>query len=217
MTSNFVFLQENWPDLYEIGNAAEGYLYADPNACVFKIGLLAERLVQIVLAYEELESPQEATHLDRIRILRKEGLLPQNVDDILFAIRKARNNAVHFGGSEQSTAAVLLRMCHSLCGWFTEVYGSPETEIPAYSEPEDLSRDQFYAQKLAEQEERIKALTEQLDAITRSMPRLSAGERTQRSEEASGKLALPEEVKEYLKESSIRIDCTLMPVLNYAL
>ncbi len=217
MTSNFVFLQENWPDLYEIGNAAEGYLYADPNACVFKIGLLAERLVQIILSYEELECPEESTHLDRIRILRKEGLLPQNVDDILFAIRKARNNAVHFGGSEQSTATVLLRMCHSLCSWFTEVYGSPDAEIAPFSMPEDVKDDQLYTQKLAEQEERIKALTEQLDAIKRIIPSIAAANRTQRSEQASDKLALPEEVKEYLKASSIRIDCTLMPVLNYAL
>ena len=215
MTSNFLFLQENWPDLYEIGNAAEGYLYADPNACVFKIGLLAERLVHLVLSYEELESPMESTHLDRIRILRTEGLLPQNVDDILFAIRKARNNAVHFGGNEQNTAAVLLRMCHSLCSWFAEVYGSPDAVIPQYSVPEDIAGDQLYA--LSEQEERIKALTEQPDAIKRVIPAISTAERIKRSEKASGRLALPDEVRTYLRKSNLRIDCTLMPVLNYAL
>ena len=46
MKSNFEFLNRYWPALAQIGETAESYLYSDPNACIFKIGLFAERLVQ---------------------------------------------------------------------------------------------------------------------------------------------------------------------------
>ena len=46
MKSNFEFLNRYWPALAQIGETAENYLYSDPNACIFKIGLFAERLVQ---------------------------------------------------------------------------------------------------------------------------------------------------------------------------
>ena len=46
MKSYFEFLNRYWPSLAQIGETAENYLYSDPNACIFKIGLFAERLVQ---------------------------------------------------------------------------------------------------------------------------------------------------------------------------
>ena len=52
MKSNFEFLNRYWPALAQIGETAENYLYSDPNACIFKIGLFAERLVQEILAFE---------------------------------------------------------------------------------------------------------------------------------------------------------------------
>ena len=48
MKSNFEFLKEYWPALAQIGETAENYLYSDPNACIYKIGLFAERLEKSV-------------------------------------------------------------------------------------------------------------------------------------------------------------------------
>ena len=47
MASNFEFLAKYWPDMAQIGKMAELYLYADANACIYKIGVLAERVAQI--------------------------------------------------------------------------------------------------------------------------------------------------------------------------
>ena len=95
MKSNFQFMEAYWPEMAQLGENAESYLYSDPNACIFKLGLLSERLVSEILAYEKITPGEESTHAERIQIARREGLLPQNIDDILYALRKGRNDAVH--------------------------------------------------------------------------------------------------------------------------
>ena len=49
MKSNFDFLNRYWPALAQIGATAETYVYSDPNACIYKLGMFAERLVQEIL------------------------------------------------------------------------------------------------------------------------------------------------------------------------
>lgn len=44
MKSNFEFLNLYWPTLSKIGSMAENYLYDDPNTCIYKLGMFAERL-----------------------------------------------------------------------------------------------------------------------------------------------------------------------------
>ena len=43
MKSNFEFLKRYWPALAQIGAAAESYVYSDPNACLYKLGMFGER------------------------------------------------------------------------------------------------------------------------------------------------------------------------------
>lgn len=62
MKSNFAFLNRYWPALAQIGETAEHYLYFDPNACIFKIGLSAERLVQEILVFERISDFQCQFH-----------------------------------------------------------------------------------------------------------------------------------------------------------
>ena len=70
MKSNFEFLKEYWPALAQIGETAENYLYSDPNACIYKIGLFTERLVQEILVFEGIIEPEkDNTHANRIRLL----------------------------------------------------------------------------------------------------------------------------------------------------
>ncbi len=50
MKSNFEFLRRYWPALAEIGATAEGYLFTDPNSCIFKLGMFGERVVSEIFA-----------------------------------------------------------------------------------------------------------------------------------------------------------------------
>ena len=76
MKSNFDFLSKHWSTLAKIGSVAESYLYNDPNACIYKIGMFAERLVQEIFKFENLSEPEfDNTHSNRIKILKQEGLI----------------------------------------------------------------------------------------------------------------------------------------------
>ncbi len=136
MASNFEFLNRYWPVLYQIGSAAESYLYSDANACIFKLGMMGERIVEEIFIYDHLPLPQyDDSQAERIRILKKEGMLPENIDNILYALRKARNEAVHQGLNDINRAKHLLRMAYRLCCWFYEVYGDWGYIAPEYVEP----------------------------------------------------------------------------------
>ena len=67
MTSNFEFLSKYWPDLCQLGKMAELYLHADANACIYKIGTLAERVAQEICNFEKVDLPEQPTllHLPR--------------------------------------------------------------------------------------------------------------------------------------------------------
>ncbi|MBQ9148113.1 MAG: DUF3320 domain-containing protein [Oscillospiraceae bacterium] len=125
MTSNFSFLAARWPGLAQTGTAAEQYLHSDPNACIFKLGLFAEGIVGEIFEYEKLTPPEDDTQAERLKLLQRGGFLPRRVDDILYALRKARNEAVHNGLNCAETAESLLRMAFNLAVWFMQTYGDP--------------------------------------------------------------------------------------------
>jgi type I restriction enzyme R subunit len=79
MTSNFAFLAKYWEDIAQIGLAAETYLYTDSNACIYKLGLLAERIVSEICRFEAISLPDDARQIDKIRKLSNDGLLPDNI------------------------------------------------------------------------------------------------------------------------------------------
>jgi type I restriction enzyme R subunit len=49
-----------------------------------------------MLQLDGIEPPEfENTHSYRIKLLKKEGLISLNIDDILYSLRTTRNKAVH--------------------------------------------------------------------------------------------------------------------------
>lgn len=87
--SNFDFLRQYWPQLADLASLAENYLYTDPNTSLIKVGMFAEQIVAEILNYENLPVPStDDSQLVRIRVLKREGLLPSAIDDILYVIRK---------------------------------------------------------------------------------------------------------------------------------
>ena len=120
--SNFEYLNEYYPQLAKLGIAAECYLYSDPNACIYKLGLLSETIVNAVFDIEKLKLPEDKKLATKVRILKKEGILPKIIDDILYALRIRRNDAVHAGLDSVDNAKILLKMAYSLSNWFVEVY-----------------------------------------------------------------------------------------------
>ncbi len=217
MGSNFEFLAKYWPDMAQIGKMAELYLYTDPNACVYKTGLLAERVAQEICGFENMELPAEISHADRIRRLKYADLLPKRIDDMFYTLRKARNDAVHSGLNSRERADLLLHMAFNLCCWFMEVYGDWNFAAPEYRTPEDTSKASDYAQRLNEQEKKIQELLEAVEEIKTAASSASKDDRNQKAEEAAQKLPLTQEEAECIAQNPVRIDMAVLPVINYAL
>ena len=95
--SNFNFLESHWTDLAKLGDLSEKYVYSDPNIFVIKQRMLAEVMVKYMLVYDDIPEPEyDNTHANRIRLLKQIDLLPYEVKNILYILRKDRNNAAYY-------------------------------------------------------------------------------------------------------------------------
>ena len=134
--SNFDFLQEKWPMLASQGSLAEKQLLIDSNACFIKLGMLGETLVKYMLALDGIAEPTfDNTHANRIKLLKQNGLLPQDIDSILYSLRINRNKAAHEGYESDETARTLLELAHTLCIWFMQTYGEWNFQATAFILP----------------------------------------------------------------------------------
>ncbi|MDO4647306.1 MAG: type I restriction-modification system endonuclease [Eubacteriales bacterium] len=204
MKSNFEFLDRYWPALAKIGETAEQYLYSDSNACMYKLGMFAERLILEIFAFEGIEEPSyDNTHANRIRVLKREGIIPRKIDDILFALRKNRNDAVHNYTDSIDDAKTLLSLTHSLAKWFMEVYGDWEFQVPDFRMPEKEVLPDYEA-LLKAQEEKIILLTKQVNKIETSASSTTKEERSQKSEETSESMELSEAETRILIDDQLR-------------
>lgn len=204
MKSNFDFLNRYWPALAQIGATAEGYVYSDPNACLYKLGMFGERMVLEIFAFERIPEPTtDNTHAARIRILKREGLLPRKIDDILYALRKTRNDAVHSGTDSVDDAKTLLQMTYNLATWFMEVYGDWGYIAPEFVMPEQVVTPD-YDSIIKAQEEIIAELTKQVDTVTTAASVKTAKERAEKAETTSESMDLSEAETRLLIDEQLR-------------
>jgi len=215
VSGNFSFLTDQFPALESIGSLAENYLYSDPNSCLYKIGIFAETIVNYM--YELDGMPQlpcgEDSFANRIKKLKYEGMLTREIDDILYALRKKRNIAVHEGyGSTPGTGVedckTLLRMTHTLSVWFMQTYGDYSYKPAPFVLPEN-SQNKDEQQKLIEENEKLAVELGKAKASSLSPSidiTVDAPERKKRAGSAVNKLRLSEE------ETRLLIDQQLLKV-----
>ena len=136
---NFSFLENRWSDLAKLGNLSEKYVYSDPNTSIIKQGMLSELMVKYMLAYDGIEEPvYDNTHANRIRLLKSKDLLPYEIDNTLYILRKARNDAAHEAMDENGKALNNLELLYELCVWFMQIYGDYDYQPQAYIPPIDF-------------------------------------------------------------------------------
>lgn len=205
MKSNFDFLNKYWGTLAKIGQTAESYLYNDPNSCIYKLGMFSERLVQEIFAYERIAEPEfDNTHANRIKILIREGLIDRGgrIDDILYALRKKRNDDVHNNESSVETAKSLLKMAYRLAVWFMEVYGDYNFHAPDFVMPQN--------EPIPDYKSIIKGLEEQLakaskaELVITAVESSSSKERADKSAEAAEAMELSEAETRIIIDDQLR-------------
>lgn len=167
---NFTFLETRWSDLARLGEMSEKYVYSDPNTSVIKQGMLAEVMVKYMLAYDGIKEPDyDNTHANRIRLLKRNDLLPHEIDNTLYILRKDRNNAAHNGADEGEKALNNLPLLYELCVWYMQTYGDYSYDAAGYVPPMDITINLDELEKEnRELEERNKKLLVELQRIQKA-------------------------------------------------
>ena len=191
MKSNFSFFEEKWPLMASLGSMAEKYLYTDSNSCLIKLGLFAEAIVQLMFMLDKLPEPQvDNTHANRIKVLVSEGLLPNDIQNILYAIRISRNDAVHNSYESTKNAKILLEYGYMLGSWFMQTYGNWNFEPLEFVMPQDISRDINFKAVIGVLEERINQLAEKINTSQRNETDVSVADRRKRAKHSVGEINL---------------------------
>ena len=209
--SNFEFLRQYWPPLADMASLAESYLYTDPNTALIKVGMFAEQVVAEIFTFEKLQSPTtDDSQAARIRILKREGLLPSSIDDILYVIRKKRNDATHQYLDSEKDARTVLEMAYKLACWFMEVYGDwgyiPQPFVMPVQEPE-VDYASVIAEKeaaLAAQAAEIASLRDQVHTITTAVASSTRQQRQQKSEQSASSMDATEAETRMVIDAQLR-------------
>lgn len=190
MKSNFDFLDKEFPVLAQFGKKAEAYLYSDSNSCLMKLGMIGETIVNLMFAYDRIALPKENTAVNRITVLSREGLLTRDLVDVLHALRKARNKAVHENYASVDEGKVLLQMAHGLCEWFMQTYGNWDYQPAAFVMPteiqsidaSDMLSDEAQEKSLVQEAEEKAAASRSVAKETRRQQAAKAASQRQKTE-----------------------------------
>ena len=202
MKSNFKFLNQMFPVLGIFGELAEKYLYSDSNSCLMKLGMIGETIVNLIFTYDKISLPANNTAADRIHVLRREGMLTPDLADILHALRKIRNKAVHENYSSVKDGKVLLQMAHSLCEWFMQTYGDWSYQNQPFVMPLETT-EQVVADRHSEQAEEER-LMKQAARAAKEAPVVARDDRKKQAGRAAGQLVRSEAETRYLIDEQLR-------------
>lgn len=202
MESNFSFLDQEFPVLSGLGKTAEAYLYSDSNSCLMKLGMVGETIANLMFTYDKIPLPTENTAVARINILSNEGLLTRDLIDILHALRKVRNRAIHENYASIEDGKILLQMAHSLCEWFMQTYGDWNYQNQPFVLPQQAPETVLLDAKSMDDQE--KALLKQAEEQAAVALPVSQNDRRARANKAASQRQKSEAETRYLIDEQLR-------------
>lgn len=204
MASNFSFLEELFPVLANFGDLAEQYCYSDSNSSLMKLGMIGETIVNLIFSYDKIPFPFDNTAVNRINTLLREGLLSTDLSDILHALRKARNKAVHENYASVENGKKLLPMAYSLCEWFMMTYGDWSYTSKPYVMPSPEAKSAPSVTEKQAEEEKEKTLIKEAEEAAASAEKLEAAERRKRAQKAASQRVKSEAETRYMIDEQLR-------------
>ena len=202
MKSNFAFLNKDFPVLFNFGHLAEEYCYSDSNSCLMKLGMIGETIINLMFTYDRIPLPVDNTAVKRIDALYREGLLTQDLVDILHTLRKVRNKAVHENYASVTDAVALLPMAHSLCEWFMQTYGDWNYQHHEFVMP--APQQQAKAADKAAEEKTETRLAQEAEAKAAKMEAIPKDSRRKRASQAASQRQRTEAETRYLIDQQLR-------------
>lgn len=202
MKSNFEFLKDSFPVLENFGELSEKYLYTDSNSCLMKLGMIGETIVNLIFTYDKLPLPYDNTAVNRIDTLYREGLITHDLADILHALRKKRNLAVHENYASVEDGKALIQMAYSLTEWFMQTYGDWNYQSKPFVMPSD-SASAVSVDKAAE-EAKEDLLMDEASKVAAAAPAVSMDDRRKQAGKAAGRRFKSEAETRYLIDEQLR-------------
>lgn len=202
MKSNFAFLNKDFPVLSQFGKNAEMYLYSDSNSCLMKLGMIGETIVNLMFTYDKIALPVDNTAVNRISTLFREGLLTQDLVNVLHALRKTRNKAVHENYTSISDGKSLLQMAHSLCEWFMQTYGDWNYENQPFVMPSEITP--LSDLNKAEEQELEDTLAKEAEAKAAAAEKIAKEQRRQQATKAASQRQKSEAETRYMIDEQLR-------------
>ena len=166
-----------------------------------KLGMIGETVVNLMFTYDRIMPPSENTAVNRIGVLFREGLLTQDLVDILHALRKVRNKAVHENYSSVEEGKVLLQMAHSLCEWFMQTYGDWNYQTVPFVMPTDSQEQDIADTDDAQEESLVKEAEEKAAASSNSVTK---EKRRQQAARAASQRQKTEAETRYIIDQQLR-------------
>ncbi|MBN1074468.1 type I restriction-modification system endonuclease [Clostridium botulinum] len=166
--NNFAFLEDKWPILGNLGRLAEKNLYIDSNTTFIKCGMFGEIIVKYMVSMEEVDETliaHDNNHNNRIKLLKMEDLIPDDIDNILHRLRIKRNSAAHSGYEDVEKAKIQLEITFKLAVWFMQTYGEWNFEPESFKVPKENDFSENINDISKEYDEKVKALEAELNAL----------------------------------------------------
>ncbi len=123
---NFEHLRVLEPLLADLGTLAERYVRDDPNTALLKLRQFGEALARFLAARGGLPESQGSEQVERLATLRRAGLLPDNVWQLLTTIRRTGNQANHQFTGEAEEALTLLQYAWIIGIWLMQTLHDPQ-------------------------------------------------------------------------------------------
>lgn len=194
--SNFAFLKERWPILENLARLAERNIYIDSNTTFIKCGMFGEILVKYMVSMEEVDESliaHDNSHNNRIKLLKKEDLIPEDIENILHMLRIKRNNAAHNGYDDIEKVKIQIELTYKLAIWFMQTYGDWNFEPKPYEMPSENQYGENLNDLVKEYDEKLKALEDELNRLkAQEKDKTKLEERRKQGKKASRKIEYTE-------------------------
>jgi type I restriction enzyme R subunit len=168
-SSNFQFLEQEYPILANIASSAEYNCFSDPVTALFKLRQFGERITELLFDEHGMELPFENSFHNRLKALEFDKVLPERVKDLLFTLKNKGNIAVHQSKGTVDDAKMALFSAFKVGKWFCETYSVKSTDLShvKFSAPKDLDSRHTLSlleSDFAELEKKYKALQQERKA-----------------------------------------------------
>lgn len=206
--SNFIFLENEFPILFNIGQAAEYNLHSDAVVTLFKLRLLEEKIVDYLFEEHNLNRPYEDTLHNRLRQLEEERIVQPNIVSLLHGIKHKGNQAVHGSKGSIEDAKTILFSSFKIAKWFYQTYSAENKNIADLKFHIPAELDARHA--LNELEKNFEELEQKFNALlaekeNEELPQAKAKEIVERSESAARHIDLDEAETRELIDAQLRL------------